>query len=131
MFRARTPILSGPRLAGVSYSMTKHDPKRDSPSQPFYPADTYRPRPFLSFARFDDDPELLSSIQDLNIPVLENAVWRPNNDGELGGGFGYVERAFWNNQDIAVKFLKRAQTASGQARGKRVSECILIIRQFD
>lgn len=88
-------------------------------NQPFYPVNSCRPRPFLSFARFDNDPELLSSIQDLNIPVLKNAVWRLNNDGELCGGFSYIERASWNNQDVAVKFLRGAQTVSGQNRGER------------
>lgn len=100
-------------------------------NQPFYPVNSCRPRPFLSFARFDNDPELLSSIQDLNIPVLKNAVWRLNNDGELCGGFSYIERASWNNQDVAVKFLRGAQTVSGQNRGERVGKSILTCHQLD
>ncbi|QRW26322.1 Tyrosine kinase specific for activated [Rhizoctonia solani] len=88
--------------------------------QPFYPVGNDRPRPFLPFARFDNDPELLSSIQDLNVPLLENAVWQPNSNGEgLRGGFGYVEKASWNKQDVAVKFLKSSQTVSGATRGKK------------
>ncbi|KAF8680369.1 kinase-like protein [Rhizoctonia solani] len=88
--------------------------------QPFYPVGNDRPRPFLPFARFDNDPELLSSIQDLNVPLLENAVWQPNSNGEgLRGGFGYVEKASWNKQDVAVKFLKSSQTVSGTTRGKK------------
>lgn len=109
-------------MAGAPHGVAKTGSAPDSPNQPFYPTDSYRPRLFLSFARFDNDPELLESIQDLNIPMLENAVWQPNNDGEVCGGFGYVERASWNDQDVAVKFLKGAQTVSGQARGKRVGE---------
>lgn len=81
-----------------------------------------RPRPFLPFARFDNDPDLLSSIQDLNVPLLTIAGWQPHNSAEgLRGGFGYIERAFWKEQDVAVKFLKSPQTVSGAARGKRVS----------
>jgi serine/threonine protein kinase len=93
-----------------------------SVEQPFYPVGNSRPRPFLPFARFDNDPELLNSIQDLNVPLLENAVWQPNSNGEgLRGGFGYVEKASWNKQDVAVKFLKSSQTVSGTTRGKKVS----------
>lgn len=89
--------------------------------RPFYPAGNDRPRPFLPFARFDDDPDLLSSIQDLNVPLLANAEWQPHSDGEgLRGGFGYVERASWNKQNVAVKFLKSSQTVTGAARGKKV-----------
>ncbi|KAJ1300652.1 hypothetical protein OPQ81_002300 [Rhizoctonia solani] len=92
----------------------------NSEEQPFYPVGNDRPRPFLPFARFDNDPELLSSIQDLNVPLLENAVWQPNSNGEgLRGGFGYVEKASWNKQDVAVKFLKSSQTVSGVVRGKK------------
>ncbi|CAE6358755.1 unnamed protein product [Rhizoctonia solani] len=92
----------------------------NSVEQPFYPVGNDRPRPFLPFARFDNDPELLSSIQDLNVPLLENAVWQPNSNGEgLRGGFGYVEKASWNKQDVAVKFLKSSQTVSGTTRGKK------------
>ncbi|KAF8602199.1 kinase-like protein [Ceratobasidium sp. AG-I] len=88
--------------------------------RPFYPAGNDRPRPFLPFARFDDDPDLLSSIQDLNVPLLENAEWQPHSNAEgLRGGFGYVERASWNKQNVAVKFLKSSQTVSGTARGKK------------
>ncbi|KAG8708498.1 hypothetical protein FRC09_001218 [Ceratobasidium sp. 395] len=89
-------------------------------NQPFYP-NNERPRPFLPFARFDNDPELLSSIQDLNVPLLANAVWQPYSDGDsqLRGGFGYVERASWNKQEVAVKFLKSSQTVSGTTRGKK------------
>ncbi|CCO30164.1 hypothetical protein BN14_04188 [Rhizoctonia solani AG-1 IB] len=91
-----------------------------SVEQPFYPVGNSRPRPFLPFARFDNDPELLNSIQDLNVPLLENAVWQPNSNGEgLRGGFGYVEKASWNKQDVAVKFLKSSQTVSGTTRGKK------------
>lgn len=91
--------------------------------QPFYPPGDNRPRPFLPFARFNNDPELLSSIQDLNVPLLENAVWQPNSNAEgLRGGFGYVERASWNKQNVAVKFLKSSQTVSGMTRGKKVSQ---------
>ncbi|CAE6442936.1 unnamed protein product [Rhizoctonia solani] len=87
---------------------------------PFYPVGNDRPRPFLPFARFGDDPELLSSIQDLNVPLLENAVWQPHSNAEgLRGGFGYVEKASWNKQDVAVKFLKSSQTVSGTTRGKK------------
>lgn len=120
MSQASAPVLLGPGLLALSNGLTKTSSTRDLPNQSFYSTDNYQPRPFLSFARFDNDPELLSSIQDLNIPVLENAIWQPNNDGELCGGFGYVERASWNNQDVAVKFLRGAQTVSGHARGKRV-----------
>ncbi|CAE6411983.1 unnamed protein product [Rhizoctonia solani] len=92
----------------------------NSGEQPFYPVGNDRPRPFLPFARFDDDPELLTSIQDLNVPLLENAVWQPHSNAEgLRGGFGYVEKASWNKQDVAVKFLKSSQTVSGTARGKK------------
>ncbi|KAG8707046.1 hypothetical protein FRC08_000726 [Ceratobasidium sp. 394] len=92
----------------------------DLNTQPFYP-NAERPRPFLPFARFDNDPELLSSIQDLNVPLLANAVWQPATDGDsqLRGGFGYVERASWNKQEVAVKFLKSSQTVSGTTRGKK------------
>ncbi|KAG9102406.1 hypothetical protein FRC06_002023 [Ceratobasidium sp. 370] len=92
----------------------------DLNNQPFYP-NTERLRPFLPFARFDNDPELLSSIQDLNVPLLANAVWQPYSDGDsqLRGGFGYVERASWNKQEVAVKFLKSSQTVSGTTRGKK------------
>ncbi|KAG8743853.1 hypothetical protein FRC10_011321 [Ceratobasidium sp. 414] len=92
----------------------------DLNSQPFYP-NNERLRPFLPFARFDNDPELLSSIQDLNVPLLANAVWQPYSDGDsqLRGGFGYVERASWNKQEVAVKFLKSSQTVSGVTRGKK------------
>ncbi|CAE6437420.1 unnamed protein product [Rhizoctonia solani] len=92
----------------------------NSGEQPFYPVGNDRPRPFLPFARFGDDPELLSSIQDLNVPLLENAVWQPHSNAEgLRGGFGYVEKASWNKQDVAVKFLKSSQTVSGTTRGKK------------
>ncbi|KAG8733386.1 hypothetical protein FRC11_006654 [Ceratobasidium sp. 423] len=37
----------------------------------------------------------------------------------LRGGFGYVEKASWNKQDVAVKFLKSSQTVSGTTRGKK------------
>ncbi|QRV85372.1 Tyrosine kinase family catalytic domain protein [Ceratobasidium sp. AG-Ba] len=84
-------------------------------NQPFYP-NTGRPRPFLPFARFDNDPDLLSSIQDLNVPLLADAVWQPNDESQLRGGFGYVERASWNKQQVAVKFLKSSQTVSGSFR---------------
>ncbi|KAG8796089.1 hypothetical protein FRC12_005360 [Ceratobasidium sp. 428] len=96
-------------------------PAAEHSNQPFYP-NNERPRPFLPFARFDNDPELLSSIQDLNVPLLANAVWQPYSDGEsqLRGGFGYVERASWNKQEVAVKFLKSSQTVSGTIRGKKV-----------
>ncbi|KAG9082953.1 copper transport protein ctr1, partial [Ceratobasidium sp. 392] len=92
----------------------------DVSNQPFYP-NTQRPRPFLPFARFDNDPELLSSIEGLNVPLLANAVWQPYSDGDsqLRGGFGYVERASWNKQEVAVKFLKSSQTVSGTTRGKK------------
>lgn len=116
---------------GASYGATEAPPTRDASNRTFYPVNNYCPRPFLSFARFDNDPELLGSIQDLNIPLLKNAVWRPNSDGELRGGFGYVERAFWNNQDVAVKFLRGTQTVSGQARGKRVGDCVLAYYKLD
>lgn len=90
--------------------------------RPFYPVGNDRPRPFLPFARFDDDPDLLSSIQDLNVPLLENAEWQPHSNADgLRGGFGYVERASWNKQNVAVKFLKSSQTVSGTVRGKKVS----------
>lgn len=96
--------------------------ERVEADQPFYPVDNDRPR-LLSFARFDN--ELLGEIQGFNVPVLRNAVWQPNGDGELCGGFGCVERATWNDQDIAVKFLKGTRTESGLVRSKRVSECII------
>ncbi|QRV99437.1 Tyrosine kinase family catalytic domain protein [Ceratobasidium sp. AG-Ba] len=83
-------------------------------NQPFYP-NTGRPRPFLPFARFDNDPDLLSSIQDLNVPLLADAVWQPNDESQLRGGFGYVERASWNKQQVA--------TVSGVTRGKKACNC--------
>lgn len=112
------------RQVGESPGVTKIGP----PNQPFYPEGNDRAR-LLGFAQFDD--ELLRNIQDLNVRVLQNAAWRPNCDGELSGGFSYVERASWNDQDIAVKFLKRAQTDSGIARGKKVSECIQVCHKLD
>lgn len=98
----------------------------DAPGHPFNPSQ--RRRSSL-LARFDN--ELLSSIQDLNVPILQDVVWLQNSDGELQGGFGYVERALWNDQDIAVKFLKGTQTDSGIVRGKRVGECILAFHKLD
>ncbi|KAH7333665.1 kinase-like domain-containing protein [Rhizoctonia solani] len=106
--------------ATTSGSETYNTALDNSGGQPFYPIGNDRPRPFLPFARFGDDPELLSSIQDLNVPLLENAVWQPHSNAEgLRGGFGYVEKASWNKQDVAVKFLKSSQTVSGTARGKK------------
>ncbi|CUA71534.1 hypothetical protein RSOLAG22IIIB_04653 [Rhizoctonia solani] len=103
-----------------SGSQSCHTASDNSEEQPFYPVGNDRPRPFLPFARFGDDPELLSSIQDLNVPLLENAVWQPHSNAEgLRGGFGYVEKASWNKQDVAVKFLKSSQTVSGTTRGKK------------
>jgi hypothetical protein len=91
------------------------------PNEPFFPHHASTLRQFIPFARFDNDPEVLNSIQDLNIPLLAKAVWQPHSDAEgLRGGFGYIERASWNKQNVAVKFLKSSQTISGTARIRKV-----------
>lgn len=76
---------------------------RMRPKQHFFPVGYKRAR-VLRFAQFDD--ELLENVRNLNVPVLHDAIWVPNRDGELSGGFGHVEKALWKGQDIGVKFLK-------------------------
>ncbi|CAE6506399.1 unnamed protein product [Rhizoctonia solani] len=45
----------------------------------------------------------INDMADLNIDVLEDLQWAT---GRLEGGFGYIERATWKNNDVAVKFLR-------------------------
>lgn len=127
MLRNTPPTLPSPGLGRVSYGLTKTNSSCGSPNQPFYSTGTYQPHPPLM--RFDD--ELLSSIHGLGVPMLRNTVRRPSNDEVHCGGFGYVERASWKNCDVAIKFLKDAQTVSSEARSKRVGGCLLVYYQLD
>ncbi|KAG8726535.1 hypothetical protein FRC12_023310, partial [Ceratobasidium sp. 428] len=74
----------------------------------------------LPFARFDEDPALLKYLRDLNVPALSNVIWELGDEYQgFRGGFSYVERASWNGQDVAVKFLKQSYTATGSTRVRK------------
>ncbi|KAG8708958.1 copper transport protein ctr1 [Ceratobasidium sp. 395] len=74
----------------------------------------------LPFARFDEDPALLKYLRDLNVPALSNVIWELGDEYQgFRGGFSYVERASWNGQDVAVKFLKQSYTSTGSTRVRK------------
>ncbi|CAE6477658.1 unnamed protein product [Rhizoctonia solani] len=75
----------------------------------------------LPLPLIDNALELIDAGWMGNVPLLINLQWLPNIPvGEFQGGSSYVERGFWNNQIIAVKFLKGCQTISGMAQSKKL-----------
>ncbi|KAG8688422.1 hypothetical protein FRC11_005461, partial [Ceratobasidium sp. 423] len=63
------------------------------------------PSPYLPFTRYENALGILDDLAIEGVDVARLVLKWPRNAEEFQGGFGFVKRALWNNQTIAVKFL--------------------------